>query len=525
MNPLDSPCLSLAIDPLTASEKFHWAIWVVQVPYPAGHVFHDRYWPESLEQTWQAWQALFSLQVAPSFAAATVPFAAPEDPQEGGSYSSRLMQSLGLGLWQWLCEEPIRSVFSKSQGIAMGQNRPLRLRLDVRNPRFIPLPWEIMQPQMGKGAVTVDPQILFSRTTSDVDNLMPLQLSHQLQILLVLGTDQDNTLQLAEEAELFVQRLDNSAAIGSGRSVPCQVKVLLQPSRSQLLTALDSGLYNLFFYGGHGMTAPDGGRLCLQSGEFLSGTELAQALVHNQITLAVFNSCWGAQLDYIQDPETGHLESVPRSSMAETLIHHGVPAVLGMRDVIADKEALSFIERFVQALGERCLVDEAVTEARQHLLSLYGFNQPSWTLPVLYMHPEFNGRVILPSDGRTELPTSLPFLSQMDPFPHAEIRSQNTGGQIWTIEGGILRVGRRGENDLVLQEQWVSQKHAEIICRTVDNQDAPTYFIKDFSRFGTLVFQDNQWKRIHHQEMILNSGALLRFGSIQGELLEFVILE
>jgi hypothetical protein len=530
MNPLDFPCLSLAIAPLAASGESHWAIWVINAPYPGGMVHHDRHWPDTLKQTWQSWQALFSLQAAPNFAAAAVPFETQEDFQEGSSYSSRLMQSLGTGLWQWLCEDPIRSAFNQSQGIAIGQNRPLRLRLDVRHPAFIPLPWEIMQPQIGKSGIGLNFQVLFSRTTSDVDNLMPLKLGQKLQILLVLGTDEENTLQLQAEADLFVKSIDSLSTIDQGSHignppVPCEVKVLLQPSRAQLLEALNTGQHNLFFYGGHGITAPDGGRLCLQLGEFLSGTELAQALIRNQITLAVFNACWGAQLDYIQEPETGHLKAIPRSSLAETLIHHGVPAVLGMRDVIADGEALHFIQRFVQALRDRCLVDEAMVLARQHLLSLYGFNQPTWTLPVLYMHPEFNGQLISPTDGRTELPTSLPFVSQFDPFPKAEIRSKTTVGQAWAIEGGMLRVGRHGENDLVLQEQWVSQKHAEIICRTVGDREIPTYFLKDFSRFGTLVFQENQWKRIHRQEMILRSGSLLRFGSVEGEVLEFLILE
>ncbi len=543
MNPLDFPCLSLAITHLSASDESHLAIWVVKAPYPAGLVHHDRHWPDTLKQTWHGWQALFSLQATPSFAAASVPFETQEESQEGDSYSSRLMQSLGIGLWQWLCEDPIRSVFNQSQGMAIGQNLPLRLRLDIRHPAFIPLPWEIMQPQIGKNAIGLSSQVLFSRTTNDVDNLMSLKLGQKLHILLVLGTDEDNTLQLEKEAELLRKAIDRGKTIdtdsptgGSSQSpqinyprshqtVPCEIQVLLQPSRGELLEALNTGQHNLFFYGGHGIPAPDGGRLCLQLGEFLSGTELAQALTRNQITLAVFNACWGAQLDYVQEPETGHITAIPRSSLAETLIHHGVPAVVGMRDMIADEEALEFIQHFVQALRDRCLIDEAMALTRQHLLSLYRFNQSIWTLPVLYMHPEFNGQLISPADGRTELPTSLPFVSQMDPFPKAEIRSQGTFGQTWAIESGLLRIGRRGENDLVIQEQWVSHKHAEIICRNVGDTEMPTYYLRDFSRFGTLVSQDNQCRRIHHQEIILRSGALLQFGSTEGEFLEFLILE
>jgi hypothetical protein len=423
------------------------------------------------------------------------------------------MQQFGSALWRWLMDGPIHTTFSQSQGVAMGQNRPLRLRLDVQDSRLIALPWEIMQPQTGKGAVSVSSQILFSRTSHDVDTLPSPRVTGRLNVLQVLGDDQ--TLGLATEARLLQALPDISSD-----SAPYHIEILRQPNRGDLLAALDSGKYNIFLYGGHGIKAPDGGRLCLRAGDFLSGTELAQALVRNHITLAVFNACWGAQLDRTTNSNTGSVEVIPRSSLAEVLIHHGVPAVLGMRHEIADEEALHFIQRLMQELRERHPIDQAVATARQHLLSLYGFNQPSWTLPVLYMHPNFNGRVLQDSESRTELPTYLPFAN---PFPRAEIRSRAANSLIWPIEGGILRVGRREDNDLVLTDSWVSQQHAEIICRTVEDQEQPRYFLKDFSRFGTHVFQDNQSKCVHHREMPLNSGALLRFGNDHGQPLEFIV--
>jgi len=63
------------------------------------------------------------------------------------------------------------------------------------------------------------------------------------------------------------------------------------------------------------------------------------------------------------------------------LIHHGVPAVLGMTRLLI--EALSFIRTFAQALRSRLPIDQAVAIARQQLLTLYKFNYPAWTLPVL----------------------------------------------------------------------------------------------------------------------------------------------
>jgi hypothetical protein len=53
-------------------------------------------------------------------------------------------------------------------------------------------------------------------------------------------------------------------------------------------------------------------------------TELAQVLTRNPVKLAVFNACWGAQ------PDQEGYQAIPRSSLAEVLLHHGVPAVLAL---------------------------------------------------------------------------------------------------------------------------------------------------------------------------------------------------
>jgi pSer/pThr/pTyr-binding forkhead associated (FHA) protein len=88
-----------------------------------------------------------------------------------------------------------------------------------------------------------------------------------------------------------------------------------------------------------------------------------------------------------------------------------------------------------------------------------------------------------------------------------------------------MRVGRREENDVVIQERWVSQKHAEIFCRDAptEGNGEPTYFLNDFSRYGTWVLGSEGWQKVHHQEVPLHSGVQLKFGSSQGQTLEFII--
>ncbi|MGL5081183.1 MAG: CHAT domain-containing protein [Microcoleaceae cyanobacterium] len=564
MSRFDCPSFSIAIARLSTSlnilEVNHFATWIVQSPDPSGYTHHDSVWPDELSQAWRAWLEMFAPHGLPHQLSKTSTVDSLNSLASGvdqKSYSSRLMQHFGMGLWQWLFQGAIQASFHRSQGIALGQEQPLRIRLDLREEDLIPLPWEIMQAQPGQPAISLGQQILFSRTTSEVNPLpSQFQLAQSLTILLVMGQPETNysgnlevgggydvlrtpkPLQLEQEAEQLRQVLEKGRSTDG--TVPCQVTTLIQPTIAELLAQLKTQAYNVLFYAGHGVPAPDGGLLFLRPGVALNGTELAQVLVQCGVTLAVFNACWGAHPAIEPVPEMAPslprmFQAIPGSSLAKVLIHHGVPAVLGMRDAIADHEALSFIQAFAQALTERCPIDQAVLIARQQLLTLYKFNQPAWTLPVLYMHPEFNGQLVHPTEeNRTELPVnSHTWLGHS--LQRAWLRTPNgsteiTFPQSWPIAAGSVRVGRGDDNDVVIPEQWVSSKHAEIYCR--NGQEAkPTYFLRDFSRYGTLVWEKPQekiqekttWQRVHHQEISLESGTQLKFGSSQGQVLEFII--
>ncbi|MBW4419295.1 MAG: CHAT domain-containing protein [Myxacorys californica WJT36-NPBG1] len=535
---LDIPCLSLAIGRLRATQAPHFAIHVIQAPYRAGYVLHDSIWSDELAQLWWAWQELFSargLPDVPHVSQARPPVLIESPLGQPVSRGGRLMQTLGVGLWHWLFDGPIQSSLDQSQGIAIGQGKPLRIRIDVRDPALIEIPWEIMQSDAGKQAVSLSQQLLFSRTTSDVDALPALRSEQSLNILLVLGQDaapgaqpNSSALEGIQKADLNRLRLEQEAIAltrilnpkgGDGRRMaPCRVDTLLQPTPAELIEVLEAKRYNVLFYAGHGVPAPDGGMLFLRPDMPMNGTELAQVLTRCQVKLAVFNACWGAQ------PDQQGYQVIPRSSLAEVLLHHGVPAVLAMRDSITDEEALSFIEVLAQALAQRMPIDQAVAVARQHLLTLFRFNHQAWTLPVLYMHPEFDGELIKPSDeSLTQIPRTPSQLGQ--PTPIAALRSLETS-RVWQIRGGLMRVGMSAENDVVLSsEPGVSRKHAEIFYRSVaEGAHQPTYFLRDFSRYGTWVTVAGDWQKVHHQEVSLQPGAQLKFGGSQNSVLEFSVM-
>ncbi len=534
MPPSNPLTLRLAIDRLTKADANHYAIWVLYSPFPDGYAHHDRVWDEGLDQLLSSWQEFFSLRglprvphvpsaYVPEFCLEDVLNQVPPSPEAGG-YTGRLMQGLGVNLWNWLFDGPIRQTLERSLGMAMGLGQPLHLQLDIRPPELICLPWEIMQPEPGRPPMSLGPQILFSRTTSAVDTLPLVELDTALRVLLVLGQDavgEDaptaNRLQLTQEAEVLKGLLELSASrLSQGiQPVPCQVQTLVEPDLKTLVDTLETGRFNVFFYSGHGVPAANGGLLFLQPGVTLSGTQLAQALVRGGLRLAVFNTCWGAQPDQRQN------QVIPRSSLAEVLLHYGVPAALAMRDSIADEEAISFIQIFAQGLAQRQPIAQAVALARQHLLTLYRFNYTAWTLPVLYQHPQFGGDLLLSVDQTvTQIPGhSLPLAQTV------VIRCPDTPSRMWRMYGGLMRVGRLPGNDVVIPEPWVSGQHAEIFCRTPlgSGAEKTAYYLRDQSRNGSYYFDGQGWQHLHQSEVLLPLGTPIRFGSLDGQLMEFTL--
>ncbi|HEY9599136.1 MAG TPA: CHAT domain-containing protein, partial [Cyanophyceae cyanobacterium] len=120
--------------------------------------------------------------------------------------------------------------------------------------------------------------------------------------------------------------------------------------------------------------------------ETLNGDDLAGLLVNNGVQLAVFNSCRGA---YTATSDS--LESGKERNLAEALVKRGIPSVLAMAERIPDEVALTLTRLLYRNLNLGYPIDLSLSRARQGLIAAYGSNQLYWALPVLYLHPEFDG--------------------------------------------------------------------------------------------------------------------------------------
>lgn len=311
-----------------------------------------------------------------------------------GEPASVDLVTLGQALYNALFQGTVRDSWMVAQGIAQHQQDILRLRLGLKGDRLPRLPWEVLH--AGDRPLSTGTDVVFSRYHSAFTavgsklSLHPtnIQPNQPLRILMVLAapTDQE-MLQLHQEAvhlQAELQREQDRRFDGPA----IELQILDQPGREQLTQALEQGHFDILHYAGHSNLGSAGGDLYLVNDktgltEVLNGDDLAGLLVNNGVRMAVFNSCRG-----VQGATAGEDNS---NNLADALLKRGVPAVLAMAERIPDDVALNLSRLFYRNLKQRYPIDLSLNRARQGLLSSYGSSQLYWALPILYLHPEFDG--------------------------------------------------------------------------------------------------------------------------------------
>ena len=311
--------------------------------------------------------------------------------------------TLGQELHDALFQDSLRDSWMMAQAIAQNQRQKLRLRLGLKGNRLPRLPWEVLHD--GYRTLATGTEVLFSRYWPNTNGLpspplpdSPTLATRTLRILMVVAAPTDReSLELRQEATELQRELHSRSDTGSIADI--DLTILEQPDRATLTHALEQGQYQVLHYAGHSNLGNSGGAVYLVNSktgraEPLSGDDLAGLLVNNGIQMAVFNSCRGAYL------RTGEALPSGEGNLSQALVKRGIPAVLAMAESIPDEVALHLTRLFYRNLNQGHPVDLSLSRARQGLISSYGSHQLYWALPVLYMHPAFDGYLIRQSGTR-----------------------------------------------------------------------------------------------------------------------------
>lgn len=315
----------------------------------------------------------------------------------GDSPQAAARLALGQTLYDALFQGRLRDSWLAAQGVAQYLHKVLRLRLGFKDSRLQRLPWELLYGDDRSLATSTD--VTFARyymgpaLGEPVDKL-PLSEGQPLQVLVVISSPNDQErLALKQEVSQLQQELllPSTRGQSSSQSIAIQLTLLEQPGRAELVNALEQGKFHMLHYAGHSEISETGGDLFLVSSqtgltERLTGEDLAGLLVNNHIRLAVFNSCRGAYTSS-DDAETGWREQ----NLVQSLINRGVPGVIAMAERIPDNVATAFTQLLYRNLNRGYPIDLSLSRTRQGIITTFGSDQIYWMLPILYMHPAFDG--------------------------------------------------------------------------------------------------------------------------------------
>ncbi|MGD1717111.1 CHAT domain-containing protein [Dapis sp. BLCC M172] len=332
-----------------------------------------------------------------------------------GEVVSPSLVALGQEMYKELFKDTLRDSWNSAQAIANHLDKDLRLRLGIKDRRISSLPWEVLHADdrpIAIGNTTVLSDFVFSRyqpivfSRSQPNTSLPkytrvLTPGEPLKILMAIATPTDkDSLQLEKEYKALQEELQRNSG-----ETQIHLDILHQPGREELTQKLEQGKYQVFHYAGHSNSGISGGEISLVSNitgltESMSGNDLAGLLVNNGIQMAVFNSCRGAY-NHLVHPTNERAEI----NLLEAMAKRGIPGVLAMAERIQDDVAIILTKFFYRNLKQGYPIDLSLNRARQGLISTYSSDQLSWWgLPVVYLHPDFDGYLIQQqNDSKNEI--------------------------------------------------------------------------------------------------------------------------
>lgn len=285
-------------------------------------------------------------------------------------------KQFGAQLFEALMIDDVRDVFRSARGVADSHRKGLRITLYLTDvPELMGVPWEFLYERPRFLA-----QSMYSPVVRSLD-LGEVRSPHAVRLpLRVLGMVSCPQGVAALDVELEKEKLTKALAPLCEREM-----VTLEWLDRGSLSELDEVIsrrdeVHVLHYVGHGAydSRTDSGILILENerGEphEVTGEELGSLLQdEHSLRLAVFNSCEGARSSHVD----------PFSGVASSLVHYGIPAVIGMQFEITDEAAIAFAARLYTSLAEGYPVDAALAQARKSIFA--AGNDIEFGTPVLFL--------------------------------------------------------------------------------------------------------------------------------------------
>lgn len=295
-----------------------------------------------------------------------------------GHRSSQLEEAKRVGtlLSDALLADKVGELFAAVRRDADGAGRGVRLTLHLDDaPELMEVPWEFLYRDRGFVAQSIYTPVV--RSLDLGTGVLPRPVTGPLRILGVVSSPRGFS-----ELDAPREKANLEAALAEPLSQGLVEITWLETATAAELDRVVSApdAFHVLHYIGHGAydARTADGVLVLEdaSGNAaeMTGDDLGMLLRDERtLRLALLNSCQGAR--------TSHVD--PFSGVATSLLHCGIPAVVGMQFDITDGAAIAFSSRFYLALVQGYPVDAALALARRAVFAA-GLEAEFGT-PVLYL--------------------------------------------------------------------------------------------------------------------------------------------
>jgi CHAT domain/HYDIN/CFA65/VesB-like, Ig-like domain/Bacterial Ig domain len=296
-----------------------------------------------------------------------------------GPVEAASLKDFGDRLFSAVFEGEVGRLLNESLNETFGGGGGLRIRLRLDGaPEAVNWPWEYLYDRARRQypARSVFTPLVRYSPRDDLLAPQPLPIAPPVRILVMVSAPADRVrLKADAEWDRLKRTLDPLERAGR-----VAVDRLDHATLRDLQRKLGEAEYHAFHFIGHGGYDPVGRRGVLVFEDVAErarevAAEDVAAILHDSpsLRLAVLNACEGARTS-TEDPFAG---------TAQTLLHQGLPAVVGMQFPISDVAAVSFASGFYEAVAAGLPMDAAVTEGRKAVLA--DGNQVEWGTPVLYL--------------------------------------------------------------------------------------------------------------------------------------------
>lgn len=298
---------------------------------------------------------------------------------------------LGSYLYRALFDGEIEALFQDELRAARTAGRRLRLQLTftAEEEDLISLPWEFLYCQDPKSG-----DFLATRVDLMLARFFPIGQNRQLlkpdsgPLKILVGVSRPEGLETIV-AQPVIEAIENLAQVnGEERpAAPIVVSVLKQPNTDSFVKALADFKPHIFHFIGHGRFANKKAQIAftqVNSNQvfWCDDAQLVKCFQRTQAfpRLVFLQMCEGGETGVNRMALTSFTGFAPRLLSAE------IPAVIAMKYVIRNGDAIKFSQTFYHELAQGKPIDEAVQLGRDQIGFDHGYSNRVFGTPILFIH-------------------------------------------------------------------------------------------------------------------------------------------